>query len=59
MSYLDKVKKLHRGKLPKSFFITMKYAGKNPKKEDVAESYFKVLMTDYEERKKAKKLGLL
>lgn len=59
MTYLEKVKKLHKGKLPKSFFITKKYCGKNPKMEDVAETYFTLLIQGPDERKKAKKLGLL
>lgn len=55
MTYLEKVKKLFGGKLPKSFSLHMKYGEFNPsEKEAAAESFFKVLMTDKDEKKKQK-----
>ena len=60
MSYLDKVEKLFDGKLPKSFSIHMKHMlFKSNEKEEAAELFFRILMHDKDERKKAKELGLL
>lgn len=60
MSYLDKVKKLFNGETPKSFSLWMKYGEFKPnEKELAAESFFKVLMKDKDDKKKAKKLGLI
>ncbi|MBW7868867.1 MAG: hypothetical protein H3C31_11130 [Brumimicrobium sp.] len=60
MSYIEKVKKLFGGQLPKSFKIHMKHGEFKPsEKEDAAESFFKVLMTDKDDKKKAKELGLI
>jgi len=60
MSYIDKVKKLFDGKLPKSFSIHMKHMLFQPnEKEEAAELFFRILMHDKDEKKKAKELGLL
>lgn len=59
-SYLEKLKKLFKGRIPKSFKLHMKYNEFLPsEKEDAAESYFKLMMMDPVEKKKAKKLGLI
>lgn len=60
MSFLEKIKKLHGGKLPKSFKLHMKYMEFKPSEtENAAKSFFRILMTDDEEKKKAKELGLI
>lgn len=60
MSYLEKVKKLFGGKLPKSFSIHMKHMlFQVSEKEEAAKVFFEVLMTDKEEKQKAKQLGLI
>ena len=60
ISYIEKVKKLFGGKLPKSFKIHMKHGEFKPsEKEEAAKSFFNVLVTDGEDRKKAKELGLI
>lgn len=60
MSYVEKVKKLFGGKMPKSFKIHMKHGEFKPsEKESAAESFFKVLMNDKDDKEKAKKLGLI
>lgn len=60
MTYLDKVKKLFNGRLPKSFSLHMKYGEFKPsEKEEAAETFFQVLMTDKDDKMKAKKLGLI
>jgi hypothetical protein len=53
MSYIDKVKKLFDGKLPKSFSLHMKYGEYLPEeKEEAAQVFFKVLMHDKDDKKK-------
>lgn len=60
MSELEKVKKLHNGKTPKSFILYMKYGEFQPEQEEeAAKSFFRILMTDKEDKAKAKKLGLI
>ncbi|MCO5232840.1 MAG: hypothetical protein LC105_05495 [Chitinophagales bacterium] len=60
MSYIDKIKKLYNGKLPKTFSLWMKYGEFLPsEKEEAAQSFFSVLMTDKDDKKKAKRLGLI
>ncbi|MCZ2393287.1 MAG: hypothetical protein LC105_05485 [Chitinophagales bacterium] len=60
MSYLEKVKKMFDGKLPKSFFLHMKYGEYHPnEKEEAAKYFFRVLMTDKDDKRKAKSLGLI
>ncbi|MBW7868173.1 MAG: hypothetical protein H3C31_07620 [Brumimicrobium sp.] len=59
-SYLEKLKKLFKGKIPASFKLHIKYNEYSPsEKEDAAESYFKLMMMDPVEKKKAKELGLI
>lgn len=60
MTYVEKVKILFGGKLPKSFALHMKYGEFEPtEKEEAAQSFFKVLMTDKDDKKKAEELGLI
>lgn len=60
MSYLEKVKKLFDGKLPESFKLHMKYGEYKPsQREEAAKLFFELLVRDGEDRKKAKKLGLI
>ncbi len=60
MSYLDKIKKLFGGKLPKSFSLHLKYGEYLPNETELAAKvFFKILMSDVEEKKKAKELGLI
>lgn len=60
MSYIEKVKKLFGGKLPKSFMLHMKYGEYKPsEKEEAAKKFFTILVRDGEDRKKAKELGLI
>lgn len=58
MSYLEKLKKLHKGKLPKSFYLSMKYGGFT-KKEEAAEHFFTLITSEPGIKKEAKKLGLI
>lgn len=60
MSYLDKVKKLFGGKLPKSFFIHMNALEFNQnEKEAAAKDFFQSVILFPERRQKAKELGLI
>jgi hypothetical protein len=60
MSYLEKVKKLFDGKLPKSFKLHMHYMEFKPNEEEAAaELFFRVLMGSSKDKKKAKQLGLI
>ncbi len=60
MSYLQKLKKMYNGKLPKSFPVHMKYMEFKPnEKEKAAKDYFLMIMKFPDEKKKAKKLGLI
>lgn len=60
MSYIDKLKKMHNGKLTKSFYIHMKHGQYLPsEKEMAAKLFFKLIMGFPEDKKKAKELGLI
>jgi hypothetical protein len=61
MSYLEKVKKLFDGKLPKSFKLHMHYMEYKPnEREEAAQDFFNLLVqSDPLDKKKAKQLGLI
>lgn len=51
---------MYNGKLPKSFPVHMKYMEFKPnEKEKAAKDYFLMIMKFPDEKKKAKKLGLI
>lgn len=60
MSYIEKIKKLFDGKLPKSFSLHMKYMEFDPsEKEEAAKDFFQTILQFPERKKKAKQLGLV
>lgn len=60
MSYIDKLKKLFGGRLPKSFPTHMKYMEFKPsEKEEAAKDFFLTIMQSPVRKKRAKELGLI
>lgn len=60
LTYIQKVRKLHNGRLPKSFKLYMHYGEfKKFETEEAAKSFFKTIMGFPDDKRKAKKLGLI